>query len=157
MAWTNPQKQIAVRACRAAGISEEQRRDMILRNMANARLPDGRVTSTAPKLTNADFEQFMAIVEQGAGGKVLHFTEGYWVKNAADSLGRMRHKVRLLAAELEAAGHLAANGIGLAGWIEKRVTRGATNRLEELDYQGLRALILGLKAYSRQRAALVPA
>ena len=29
--------------------------------------------------------------------------------------------------------------------------------LEELDYQGLRALILGLKAYSRQRAAIVPA
>jgi len=157
MAWTNQQKQIAVRACRAAGIGEEQRRDMVLRNLDNAHLPDGRISSTSPKLTNADFEQFMAIVEQAAGGKILHFTEGYWVKSAADSLGRMRHKVRGLAAELEAAGHLAANGIGLAGWIEKRVTRGATNRLEELDYQGLRALILGLKAYGRQRAALVPA
>jgi len=157
MAWTNQQKQIAVRACRAAGIREEQRRDMILRNMANARLPDGRVTSTAPKLTNADFEQFMAIVEQSAGGQILHFTKDYWQTGAADSLGRMRHKVKALATELEGAGHLAANGVGLAGWISKRVTRGETDRLEELDYQGLRALILGLGAYIRQRAALVPA
>lgn len=157
MAWTNQQKQIAVRACKAAGISDERRRDMILRNIDHARMPGGHVTSTAPKLNNADFEQFMAIVEQAAGGQVLHFTEGYWVKSAADSLARMRHKVKELAAALEAAGHLVPNGIGLAGWISKRVTRGETDQLSELDYQQLRALIVGLEAYTRQRAALVPA
>jgi hypothetical protein len=157
MSWTNQQKQIAVRACKAAGISDEQRRDMILRNIDHARMPDGRVTSTAPKLNNVDFEQFMAIIEQAAGGQVLHFTEGYWAKSVGDSLCRMRFKVTALAAELEAAGHLVPNGVGLAGWIEKRVSQGATNRLEELDYQGLRALIVGLKAYARQRAAVVRA
>lgn len=157
MAWTNRQKQIAARVCKTTGISDEQRRDMILRNIDHARLPDGRITSTAPKLNNADFEQFMAIVEQAAGGQVLHFTRDYWAESAADSLARMRHKVKSLAAELEAAGHLIPDGVGLAGWIEKRVSQGATNRLEELDDQGLRALIVGLQAYTRQRAALVPA
>jgi hypothetical protein len=152
MAWSNQQKQIAVRACKAAGISDEQRRDMILRNIDHARLPDGRVTSAAPKLNNADFEQFMAIVEQAAGGQILHFTRDYWVKSAADSLSRLRYKAKSLAAELEAAGHLVPHGVGLAGWIEKRVSQGATNRLEELDYQQLRALIVGLSAYGRQRA-----
>ncbi len=156
MAWTNQQKQIAVRACKAAGIGEEHRR-LILMNLNHARLPDGRVTSTAPKLNNADFEQFMAIVEQAAGGQVLHFTKDYWAESAADSLSRMRHKVKELAAALEAAGHLVPNGIGLAGWIEKRVSQGATDQLSELDYQQLRALIVGLGAYTRQRAALVPA
>jgi hypothetical protein len=156
VSWTNQQKQIAVRACKAAGIGDEHRR-LILMNIDHARLPDGRVTSTALKLNNADFEQFMAIVEHAAGGQVLHFTRDYWAESAADSLSRMRHKVKELAAELEAAGHLVPHGVGLAGWIEKRVSQGATNRLEELDYQGLRALIVGLESYSRQRAALVPA
>jgi len=156
MAWTNPQKQIAVRACRAAGIGEEHRR-LILMNLDNVRLLDSRISSTSKQLTHADCEQFMAIVEHHAGGQILHFTKDYCQRGAADSIGRMRHKVRELAAELEAAGHLAANGVGLCGWISKCMTRGETDRLEELDYQQLRALITGLEAYTRQRAALVPA
>ena len=156
MAWTNQQKQIAARACKAAGIGEEHRR-LILMNIDHARMPDGRVTSTAPKLNNADFEQFMAIVEQAAGGQVLHFTQDYWQGCAVDSLRRMRYHATKLAADLEAGGHLFPNGIGLAGWISKRVTRGETDQLSELDYQQLRALIVGLEAYTRQRAALVPA
>ena len=156
MAWTNEQKRVAVMACRAAGLSDEQRK-MILASIDHARLPDGRVTSTAAKLNNADFESFMATVELHAGGQVLHFMRGYWQDCARDSLGRMRHKAKRIAGELEAAGHLTANGVGLAGWIRRRVSRGETDRIEELDYQGLRALIVGLEAYSRQRAALVPA
>jgi len=156
MAWTNEQKRVAVMACRAAGLSDEQRK-MILASIDNARLHDGRVTSTAAKLNNADFESFMAIMELHTGGAVLHFSRGYWQDCARDSLGRMRHKALAIARELEAAGYLAGNGIGLRGWISKRVTRGETDQISELDYQGLRALIVGLEAYSRQRAALVPA
>ena len=92
MAWTNRQKQLAVRACRAAGISEDVRTDMILRNFAHAHY-DFDITSTSPKLTNQDFSAFMAIVERHAGGKILHFTAGYWdERHAADELHRMRHR-----------------------------------------------------------------
>ncbi len=150
MAWTNTQKQIAARACQAAGISDEQRRDMILRHFAHAHAAGGRVTSTAPRLNNTDFEQFMAIVERHAGGKVLHFTEGYWAAHAADQYARMRRRALQAAAALEAAGKLAPGGVGLAGWISKRVARGDTDRIEALDYHGLLALILGLEAYARQ-------
>lgn len=151
MAWTSKQKQIAVRASRAAGISEEQRRDMILRNFEHAH-HQGQITSTAPKLKDGDFEAFMAIVEQFAGGQILHFSPGYWQSCAADGLSRMRGKVAKIAAALEAAGKLAAEGVGLAGWINKRVSGGTSSRVDELDYHGLLALILGLEAYARQNS-----
>lgn len=155
MAWTNVQKQIAVRACAAAGISEQQRRDVMLRHFRNARTTDERVTSTSSKLTNDDFEQFMAIVEAQAGGKVMHYEAGYWARKAADRWERMRHRAMRIAAALEAAGKLAPDGVGLAGWIRKRVTRGATDAIEELDYRGLLALIVGLSAYARQEGGIV--
>lgn len=151
MAWTNTQKQIAARACKAACVSEEQRRDVILRNFAHARLPDGRISSTAPKLDNQDFEQFMALVENYAGGQILHFTRGYWRTHADDRNARLRHRATTIAAAMESAGIFPAGGAGLAGWIAKRVTDGATDKLAELDYHGLMALILGMTAFARQR------
>src|SRR5262245_57427919 len=114
MAWTNTQKQLPVRACRAARISEEQRVDMILRNFEHAHYK-ADITSTSAKLTNHDFEHFMSIVERFAGGKVLRFTEGYWQRSAEDWLKRMRVRALRVARELEAAGKLAPNGAGLAG------------------------------------------
>ena len=152
MAWTNKQKLIAVKACRAAGISEAQRVDLILRNFRHAH-HGGGITSTSPRLTSSDFEKFMAVVEKFAGGKVLHFTAGYWEQHAADHLSRMRRKAIALAASLESLGRLAPGGVGLAGWIEKRVGGGATRRIEDLDYHGLLALILGLEAYATQPPA----
>lgn len=148
--WSNVQKQLAVRACKAAGIDDEQRL-FILRQFRHAH-HDGAITSTSPKLTNQDYAEFMAIAERsaGAGGKLLHFTAGYWRQHAADHLQRMRFRASRLAAVLEGAGKLAPDGIGLAGWIEKRVSAGAARKIEELDYHGLQALILGLQTYSRQ-------
>src|SRR5439155_5054854 len=157
MAWTNKQKQIAARACQAAHISDEQRRDMILRNFAHAHTPDGRITSTAPKLTNQDYEQFMAIVESYAGGQILHFTRDYWRDHAADQYARMRHRAGAIAAELERAGIFKPDSEGLRGWIFKRVAGGETNQLADLDYQQLLALILGLQAFAAQRAVAIPA
>jgi hypothetical protein len=149
MAWSNKQKKIAVQACRFAGISEEQRIDMILRNFQNAHY-GGAISSTSPRLTNDDFEAFMSIVEKQAGGKVMHFTERFWQIAASDRLKRMRFKVMTIAAELEKAGKLAPGGDGLAGWINKRVSGGLFNSVDELEYHGLLALILGLQAYARQ-------
>ncbi|MGD0464657.1 MAG: hypothetical protein ABSB74_19405 [Tepidisphaeraceae bacterium] len=149
MAWTNKQKQLAVRACRAAGITEEQRTDLILRNFQHAHY-NGDITSTSPKLDCRDFEAFMAIIEKFAGGKVLHFTASYWHGCAEDYLARMRRKALAIARELERAGKLATGGAGLAGWIEKRVSGGATRRIEDLDFNSMKALILGLQSYARQ-------
>jgi hypothetical protein len=157
MPWTSKQKQLAVRACHAARIDEDQRRDLILRNFANARLPDGRISSTSSRLNNSDFEQFMAIVESYAGGQVLHFTRRYWQGQARDRYHRMRARALAIAAELEARGLLHAGGAGLAGWIQNRVTRGATARIEDLDYHGLLALNLSPAAYARQHGIGQPA
>jgi hypothetical protein len=153
MAWTKLQKQLAVRACRAAGIDEEQRVNVILRNFRRAH-HDGAITSTSPKLTNQDYAEFMAVVERSAGGTLLHFTTRYWQLQAADHLQRLRFRASRLAAVLEAAGKLAADG-GLAGWIEKRVSGGETSKLKDLDFHGLTALILGLQAYARQQGLAI--
>ena len=156
MAWTSLQKQLAVRACRAAGTSEDVRTDMILRNFAHAHF-DGDITSTSPKLTNQDFAAFMAIVERHAGGKILHFTAGYWERSSADELRRMRHRARRTGGELEASGDLARTAHGLAGWISKRVSGGATDKIECLEFPAVQALIIGLEAYQRQcRVRLSP-
>ncbi|MGE5608864.1 MAG: hypothetical protein ACM359_06405, partial [Bacillota bacterium] len=90
-------------------------------------------------------------------GQLLHFSPHYWQECAAHGLSRMRHKAQVLAQLLESHGHLTPNGVGLAGWIEKRVTAGESNRLEDLDYHGLRALIVGLEAYAWQRGVRLPA
>jgi hypothetical protein len=154
MPWTNKQKSLAVQACRAAGISEEQRVDVILRNFVNAHSA-GVVTSTSPRLTNHDFESFMAIIERTAGGTILNYSPGFWDRAAADWLRRMRFKALAIAAALERAGKLAPDGVGLAGWIQKRVTGGIASRLDELEYHGLSALIIGLEAYARQNAVKI--
>lgn len=151
MAWTNKQKQIAVMACRAARISDEQRVDLILRNFERAHYK-GKITSTSTKLTHQDFEAFMAIVENFAGGTILHYTPGYWKMHAADRLRLMRARAIRVAAMLEQCGKLNPNGAGLAGWIRTRVSGGETDRVDELDYQGLLTLITGLEAYARQNA-----
>lgn len=157
MPWTKLQKQIAARACIAAKISDQQRRDVILRHFEHADAGGGQFTSTAPRLNSRDFEQFMAIVEGYAGGQVLHFGRGYWTRCAADGLSRARHHVTKIATALEAAGKLAPGGVGLEGWIRKRVSRDETGSVDQLDYPGLLALTTGLSAYARQNGVEIPA
>jgi hypothetical protein len=152
MPWSPKQKQLAARACIAAGIDDHVRRDVILRNFCRA-WHNGKITSTAPRLSNQDFAHFMSIVERYAGGRILHFTAGYWEAAATDVLHRLRYRAQKLALALEAKGKLAPDGVGLSGWIKKRVSGGEVNRLVDLDYHGLVALILQLEAYTRQRPA----
>lgn len=155
MAWSNKQKAIAATACKRAGVSDEHRR-LVLRQFENAMFDaEGRrcdePTSRSKRLTNADFEQFMAIVERSAGGTVEGYAHHHWQRKADDYLHRMRHRAERIAQQLEAAGHLAADGKGLAGWISKRITSGTADRLDQLDYHGLLALILGLTSWAHQR------
>ena len=49
MPWTNAQKALLVRACKTPGIADQ--RDLILRQLGPRATFDGRVTSTAPRLT----------------------------------------------------------------------------------------------------------
>jgi hypothetical protein len=62
----------------------------------------------------------------------------------------MRHRAAAIATVLERHGKLSPNGVGLAGWIEKRVSGGETRELANLEYHGLHALILQLQAYALQ-------
>jgi len=155
MAWSNTQKQIAARAAKAAGLSDEQRK-LILRQLPAA-FHDKRgqavdePTSTSSRLTNSDMEHFMSVVEQFNAGQVLHFEKHYWTKCANERLSRMRNLVARIATALEAAGLLEPEGAGLAGWIEKYAADDhRTRRLDRLTYGELHKLINGLRSYARR-------
>ena len=85
MSWTDKQKALAVRACKDAHINTEQR-ELILRQLGGRAVVGERSTSTSGALTNADFNQFMAIVEQYSGGQIktrgrggkLLYRVGHW-------------------------------------------------------------------------------
>jgi hypothetical protein len=163
MAWSNEQKQIAVRACAAGGISDDHRK-LILRQFARSMFDrDGRAipepSSTSLKLNNSDFERFMAIVEDCGGGQVqvkdsrsgqfLH-SRGYWRRKAADDLARMRSLAQKISDTLELERIFERDGKGLLGWIEKRVCKGERKTLDQLDADELYKLIEGLKAFARR-------
>jgi hypothetical protein len=157
MPWTARQKQIAATAARKVGLDDEARK-LILRQFPHA-MHQGRITSTSPRLTNADFEQYMAHVEHWAGGEVDGWKRGYWAAKAQDVTQRMRRKAQDLALHLHAAGHLGMTpgGLdGLAGFIS-RMTDHAKLGLAELDYRELYNVIEGLKALARRRGVRIAA
>jgi len=159
MAWSKRQKMIAVTTCREARLEDEHRK-LILRQLPNA-MHDANgkrskePSSTSSKLTQRDFEQFMAIIERGAGGKLLHHSKGYWQRKADDAAHRMRYRVQQISRQLEAQGLLVADGVGLAGFIEKRIAGGRTHRLEDLDQLHLKKLLIGLTNYGKHHGAMI--
>src|SRR3989304_3875428 len=158
LAWTRAQKPTAVEACRCLGMDDADR-EFLLRQFP-ASIHDGRPTSTSPRLTNADFEQFMAILESRAGGALRLsrrvYDRGYWQAKAQDGLQRFRHRILNIACCLEQRGDLAAGGVGLAGWIEHRVSGGRTNTISELTMPELRALHTGLTSFARPHGVHLP-
>jgi len=154
MAWTKRQRQTAAIACRNAGIEDEHRL-LILRQSKHAE-HNGRVSSTSPRLTNSDFEQFMAIVENFVGGELRGFTRDYWRAKAQDELARMRRKVESLSQQLEVTGHLEPDSVGLTGWI-RRMTGGEKHHLHDLDYRELYVVIEGLKKFAKRRGVRMEA
>ncbi len=157
MAWTNAQKSLFAQACKTIGYGQEQRH-MVLSSFRNATSAStDHPTSTSKRLNNADFEHAMAIVENASGGHIkvkwtvsgkLRFGALHFARKADDDLARMRRLAGAIVAQLEASGNLEPNGVGLAGWIEKRITRGRTNRIDQLTYKEMHALINSLRSYS---------
>jgi len=159
MSWTNAQKSLFAQACAAIGYGPDQRRT-VLSGFRNA-ICGGtdHPTSTSRKLNNADFEHAMAIIEQLSGGQLkLRYKDSgrfrygmlHFARKADDDLSRMRRMAGAIARQLEQAGNLEPNGVGLAGWIKTRVTDGRTDRIDPLNYTELYNLIEGLKAYARR-------
>ncbi len=158
MAWTAKQKALAAQACKAIGLADEHRR-LILRQFPAARYDqDGRPaeqpSTRSKRLTNSDFEAFMAIIERQAGGQIVlanqTYEPGHFRAKADDQLHRMRHLAHRLADALESAGLLEPGRQGVRLWIEKYVTEDGPGTIEALDYVGLHKLINGLRAYSRR-------
>lgn len=164
--WSNKQKQIAGMACTEAGIDDAERK-FILRQFRRAMFDrDGNAatepSSTSPKLTNADFERFMAIVEDRAGGKVLHFTAGYWQGKSASrsthASERQAHRIHELYDQFarQTAGGLRGHGTyGLDGLI-RRVSNGRTHVPEKLTPREGHNMIEMLSDLIRRRGPASP-
>ncbi len=162
--WTPDQIRAFQIAARDAQVGDAKY--SILSRCGNRAIVDGRPSSRSPKLKQEDFEFCMAVLEETAAGKGLKLSGkplGYWQHKAADELQRMRYVARGIAELLEATemvnqpGHrlLQPGGVGLAGWIESRVTSGRTDRLEDLTRPELSNLIEGLKKYAERHGLRV--
>jgi hypothetical protein len=157
MAWTREQKMVAAMACRSARLSEDQRH-MILSgpNFANRAIHNGRATSTSPRLTNEDFESFMALVERFAGGQLLSYSPHYWQDKAGDPDHRLRWRAQRIANSLTLIDDphepgrrlLQPDDVGLAGFIRRMFPH--AEKLDQLDRRELVSLIEGLTAYARR-------
>jgi hypothetical protein len=154
--WTNAQKQLAVRAAKAAGMGDEHRQ-LLLNQMGGRAIHNGRITSTSPRLTQDDFDHYMAVVERMSGGQVQiggphgsGFPVGHFQRTEDRELDRVRWTARRIANTLELEGHLKPDGAGLAGWIMSRVTAGRTSKLDDLTREELHKLINGLQAWGRR-------
>jgi hypothetical protein len=161
MPWTKTQIQIAARACRDGGIADEHRK-LILRQLPHALFDRSGGASKAPsstsaKLTNSDFERFMATVEDYCGGqvkipgrgRVYLYVRGHWSVRSSDPSRRLRHKAGELVRRLEADGRLEPRGVGVRGWIRKYISPDASG-IDDLVCDQLHALIHGLTAYCRR-------
>jgi len=147
--WTNKQKGLAVRACKSVGIDDDQRR-LILRQLGGHAVPrrGAEPTSTSPKLTQGDFEKFMACVESYADdGQLLGKPAGYWEDRFINGdLGRLLYKARQLQHALMDAGQSPG------GAIAKAIGR-EYDTLHDLDQDELRKAIDAMTALTRRGAA----
>mgnify|MGYP004157103339 CR=1 FL=1 len=154
MAWTNKQKMLMAKACRAAGLDDDQRR-MILSGLPNARDGRGNVTSTAPKLGQDDFEDAMAVVESATPGQqIAGFTSGHFQRKADDDTERQRRLGGDIEHCLVAAGTVSPTF--LQPWIDGHVQGGSGLALEQLARKQLSDLINGLRAFARRHGVELP-
>lgn len=156
MPWSNVQKAHFVRACTAVGINDGQRR-MILGQCEQRAVYKGRQTSTSPKLTQADYEHCMAVVERMGGGQIqirdksgrLVYSQGRFDNQDEGHARRLRHIARQLAGRIFAGDdqdHLHQ----LDSWIDSRVKGGKCRKLDDLTVDQLQDLLHGLKAFARR-------
>lgn len=149
MAWTSRQRSVAAMAARwvaqRQGQDVDTLREMILRQLDHRAMHDGRITSTSPKLTNADYEFYMSVLERTTGGRLQSWLPGYWQAKVDDHLQRMRRFVWIKAQELYESGRVRPHPDGpggfLAGFLRSRVTGGRTDRLDDCNWHELRICI----------------
>ena len=152
MGWSDKQKQIAVRACKGALIDDAQR-ELILRQLDGRAIVQDRATSTAPTLTNADFNRFMELVEVYSGGQVkirngngrYVYGYGHWQLQQQDNV-----RVQLIYVAKRIANTLFLEGVPerLEGVIAQ-ATRGRikdTGDLDDLDEAEARKVVHALRA-----------
>ena len=166
--WTNQQKKIAAMACREhAGDRANEVRHLVLGGSEfNGRAffdrngqPSDEASSTSKKLTNRDFETFMAAIEAFNGGSILGNPEGHWERKAeiGDDL-RYRYKIHAIARLMERTLNVVAEPVLEPGWLEgfvERMTSGATRSLEECDAADLVDILEGIKKWARRKGVFV--
>ncbi|MEM6750746.1 MAG: hypothetical protein AAF612_09775 [Planctomycetota bacterium] len=144
MGWSNAQKAQLARACAAANLADQ--RPLILRQLGDRAVVNGRATSTSPRLTNADFERVMAIVEHYSGGQIQTtdkagkhlYGYGHWERAAAEGTWRrQRHKIDELAQEVS----VRHGWEYAAGVIAKAVGADAAADLDNADERQLARVI----------------
>ncbi len=155
MPWTKPQRMTAGKAARDAGLNDEQRA-MILRRFGNRAVHGGRITSTSPKLTNDDFEEYMATVESMAGGALPgpggRVTPGKCDAKSRREIARQAHKIKRMANSLLLTGHLHADEQGqpVLDAVIDRATAGQCNQLNQLTRSQASKVIDALRAIGRR-------
>lgn len=152
MSWTDKQKQLAVRACKGANIDDAQR-ELILRQLGGRAIVGDRATSTAQTLTNADFNQFMALVEVYSGGQVkIRNGQGRYVYGFGHWQLKQQDNTRL---QLIHVAHRIINTLFVEGVPERiegviaKATGGRieyTGDLDDLDEPEARKVVHALRA-----------
>ncbi len=146
--WTNKQKALAVRACKSIGLGDDQRK-LILRQLGGHALINDQPTSTSPRLTQADFEKFMAYVESYASDSRLMSKPAYYWQDQYDNgpQGRLLYKARQLSNALTDA------GVAWVGIVNKAIGREFDALLANLDEDELGKAIDAMTAVGKRGAA----
>lgn len=158
--WTSKQRQIAGMACKHAGLDDAARK-LVLRQFPNALLPGSKEpSSTSEMLTQRDFERFMAIVEDRAGGHLRGFTSGYWQEKAGlrsqVASERMAAKIRALYADYQAQPPEVDGGRYRLDGLVYRMSGQTTSAPEEMTPKDAWNLIEMLKALIARRGEPQP-
>ena len=156
MSWSDKQKALAVRACKGAHINTEQR-ELILRQLGGRAIVGDRATSTSGALTNADFNQFMAVVEQYSGGQVkvrgrdnkYLYRMGHWQLQQQDNT-----RLQLIHVAKRMIGSLTAEQV--PEQLEGVVAQATRSRIEDLgdlddlDEPEARKVVHALRAVAKR-------
>lgn len=145
--WTSKQRQFAAIACKQAGIDENQRH-LILYQLGGRAIVNGCATSTSPRLRHADFEKFLAIIEDYAGGQIGRYDEHHFQDKFANGpYGRLLYRARKLSYQLQDAGDPPMK------YVAQAVGRDFENTLHNLDQDELNKAIDAMTAVIRRRGA----
>ncbi|MEM1445177.1 MAG: hypothetical protein AAGF84_03920 [Planctomycetota bacterium] len=135
MGWSKRQRMRAAQAAREADRFND--RELLLRQLNGRAHHHGRFTSTAPRLTNADFEWFMAQLELACGHGLVGQPYGFWQR--AEQEGGWK-RVRFRAGDLAEA-LTKKHGNGYAVGVAEQAVGPFNGDLDNLEEPQLRRVI----------------